>query len=168
MSWNQNSFRAYIQHHFQKIMTVQTKNRTTIWVNISDFFQTLCHGICCLQTGKQDYIVYFSGLSIFLINRTDFPGDNKTCSFSRELPAFFFYICISEAIQAVSLWNKSLLQFFSPYRMREITCSNQWNSFLSRPEIQIFRRALFACRHGKPGMNVQISYCFHSNFLLIF
>ena len=161
MSRDQNSFRTYIQHHFQKIMTVQTKNWAAVRVNISNFLQTLSHGICCLQTWKQNHIVYFSGLSVFLINRTDFPGNNKACSFSRKFPAIFFYIFISETIQAVSLCNKSLLQFFSPYWMRKITCSDQRNPFLSRPEIQIFRRTLSACRHGKSGMNMQISYCFH-------
>ena len=39
--------------------------------------------------------------------------------------------------------------------------ADQRNPFLSRPEIQILRRTLSACRHGKSGMNVQIPYHFH-------
>ena len=115
-------------------------------MNISDLFQLCRDPLRILKAGQKDQTVDFTHFSVFLINGTDLPGYDKPRShFSRDSPVFD-PVLVFQNIEPVLCGLQLLRKFFPPCRMGEITGSHNMDSFLSRPQIQMLRRAVFARR----------------------
>ena len=117
-----------------------------------------------LRPGRRIRLWTFSYLSALFINRADFSRDNKTwicCPFSCRIrnPIFLF-----QYIQAALCRFQLFLQLFSPGRVSKIPCPYNMDSLSSRPQIQIFRRAVFAGSAGISGMDMQICYVHKDSF----
>ena len=115
-------------------------------MNISDLFQLCRDPLRILKAGQKDQTVDFTHFSVFLINGTDLPGyDKPRDHFSRDL-SVFDPVLVFQHIEPVLRRLQLLLQLFPPCRMSKITGSHDMYSFLSRPQVQMLRRAVFARR----------------------
>ena len=68
---------AQFQKDFQKVMAVQAKNGPSVRVDVADGIKLTRNGFRFLKTGQEDQTVNLAHFIIFLINRTDFPGNYK-------------------------------------------------------------------------------------------
>ena len=144
MRWNKDSLRTNIQHNFQKIVTGKPQDRAAVRMNISNGFQLCRQSFCLLETWKNQKAVYFSHLSVLLINRADFSSNHKSgsvllCSLFR-IP----YILRLQTVQTVFFQNQLLFQFLSPCRVGKISCPQHPDPFPSCLKIQILRRQIAA------------------------
>ena len=140
-------------------------------MDVADAFQFFGDDFRILQSRQEDQAVYFTNLIHFFINRTDLTCNDKTrlhgCGRCGVLYSVFFL----QHIQPILRRFQFFLEFLSPGRMREVACANYLYSFSARPEVKMFRGAVFAGGTGIAGVDVQICdvhYFITLSFLMLY
>ena len=154
MGGNQHALRTGVQKDFQQIPAVQPQNRPSVRMDIPDGFQPGRQPVRLLKPRQQNHIVNLPHFAVFLVNGTDFSGDNKKGLFAPAGLPVLQPIFLFQPVQTVPGLFQLFLQFPTPVRMGKIPRSHHPDSFSLRPESQMFRVAFLAGGPGKPGMNM--------------
>ena len=154
MSRHIDCLRAQFQNDLQQVMTVKPQDRSSVRMDIPDLLQLGRNPLRILKTGQEDQAVHFTDFPILLINGADLACYDKPRDHFPRDHLVLDPVLIFQHIESVLCRLQLLRQFLPPCRMSEIAGAHDMYPFLSRPQIQMLRRAVFARRPGISGMNM--------------
>ena len=146
--------RTQFKDDLQQIPAVQPQDRPAVRMDISDLLQSGRDLLRILQPRQEDKAVDLAGFPVFLIDRADLPGHYKPRDLLTRHRIFFNPVSVFQHIEPVFRRLQLLFQFLPPRRMGKITGSHDVDPLAPCPQIQMFRRTVFARRPGIPGMNM--------------